>query len=509
MTKQNKDVENDKVLSKDWFKVDTEGFKIQMMEIGIAKLICEIISNSFDEDSVKNIKVEIEKHGNVFHVKVNDDGDGFKDPKEIFTLYADSYKRVDPTKRGRFNLGEKQFIALCLDAYIKTGNKNVVFKGKNRKIKKLSKEFKGTEVFGRIKPETETSKDDVLNFLERIAVPNDKKLFVNGVEKLPIEIVKSFHAKLKTPIASKGKYQRLVNRERDTEVQLIGLSSDDKEGWLYEKGIPICPLVDKIRWNINVQQKVPQVMERNVVNAGYLKSLYSAISENCIEMITNEDAGQGWVSDALESTSVNISRKLLEKRYGNENIIISGIDYRANERAVELGNHLIGGNELSKEIKANLLSNGVLDYASKKFDIDEIEIAESVEENSSMKFFAEICKEVARDSINKEISVRFVSTTHTNELASYGGNRLSWNISSLGKNRFDNPDNPKLLGILIHELAHDKFGSNEGFAHLSNEYLREQERIAGICFSKGISYYVLQILDIYKTKQNTKELYRK
>ena len=477
--------------NKDWFKVDTEGFKTQMMQIGIARLICEIISKSFDEDSVKNIKVEIEKHGNVFHVKVNDDGNGFRNLKEIYTLYADSYKRADPTKRGRFNLGEKQFIALCLDAYIKTGKVNVVFKGKRREIKRLSKKFEGTEVFGRIKPEIETSKDEVMNFLERIAVPSDKKLFVNGVEKLPTEIVKSFNAKLKTPIASKGKYQRLVNRERDTEVQLIDLSSDEEQGWLYEKGIPICPLVDNIRWHINVQQKVPQVMERNVVNAGYLKSVYSAVAENCVDMITDEDAGQSWVSDALESTSGDTSRKLLEKRYGNENVIISGTDYRANERAIELGSHLIGGNELSKDIKANLLSNGVLDYASKKFGTNEIEIAESVEENSSMRFFAEICKEVARDSLKKEISVRFVTTKHTNELASYGGSALYWNVGKLGgKSVFDNPSSPYLLGILIHELAHDKFGNNDGFAHLSHEYLHEQERVAGICFSKGIGHYI-------------------
>ena len=56
------------------FEVDAKGFKVQMEEIGTPRLCAEIISNPLDEDSVKNIKVHITKHGELLHVKVNDVG---------------------------------------------------------------------------------------------------------------------------------------------------------------------------------------------------------------------------------------------------------------------------------------------------------------------------------------------------------------------------------------------------------------------------------------------------
>ena len=37
------------------FEVDAKGFKVQMEEIGSARLIAELVSNSFDEDSVENV----------------------------------------------------------------------------------------------------------------------------------------------------------------------------------------------------------------------------------------------------------------------------------------------------------------------------------------------------------------------------------------------------------------------------------------------------------------------
>jgi len=114
-----------------------------------------------------------------------------------------------------------------------------------------------------------------------------------------------------------------------------------------------------------------------------------------------------------------------------------------------------------------------------------------------MKFFAKICKAVARDTIHKDIQVLYVTTKETQELADYGGNTLRWNVRNMGgKKVFQENMSVQQwafnLGILIHELSHDKYGCNNGFAHHSHEYQNELERIAGICFQKGIDYYVQQ-----------------
>ena len=130
---------------------------------------------------------------------------------------------------------------------------------------------------------------------------------INGVTKEPTPIVKTFTAKLKTPVAS-GKYQRLRELQRETDCYLY--TPQGNVSFLYEKGIPITQLDDNIRWDIDVQQKVPQVTERNVVKASYLKSVYTAIAENCQDLITESDAGETWVSDALENTSAETSKEL-------------------------------------------------------------------------------------------------------------------------------------------------------------------------------------------------------
>jgi len=482
--------ETEKPTMKDWFKVDTHGLAVQMQELGTARLSAELISNSFDEDSVHNITVDIQKHGNIIHIKVNDDGNGFLDKKEIYTLFADSRRRTDPTKRGRFNFGTKQFLSICEDAYIKTGNIQVIFKGAKKVEKRLSKKFIGVEVFGRIR-ESIQSKDDILSFLDRIAVPTDKTLTINGVTKEPTPIVKTFTAKLKTPIAS-GKYQRLRELQRETDCYLY--TPQGNVSFLYEKGIPITQLDDNIRWDIDVQQKVPQVTERNVVKASYLKSVYTAIAENCQDLITEDDAGETWVSDALENTSAETSKTLLTKRYGTDKIAIaSTTDYRANERAEEAGYHLLRSGELNSDITGNLKEDGNLKYAGQEFATTAWEFAESVEATDEMQFFAKVCKTVALDTINKHIEVSFVTTKETEELATYGVNGLTWNVRNMGgKKAFTQPYYTSVLGILVHELAHDKVGQNNGFAHLSHEYLNEMERIAGVCFSRGIEYYVKQ-----------------
>ena len=239
---------------------------------------------------------------------------------------------------------------------------------------------------------------------------------------------------------------------------------------------------------------MPQVTERNVVKASYLKSIYTAIAENCQDLITEDDASETWVSDALENTSEETSKTLLTKRFGTDKIAVaSTTDYRANERAEEAGYHLLRSGELNSDITGNLKSTGSLLYAGQAFSTTAWEFAESVEATTDMQFFAKVCKAVARDTIGKDVTVSFVTTKETEEAATYGHNAITWNVRNMGgKKAFTQPYSGSVLGILVHELAHDKVGQNNGFAHLSHEYLDEMERIAGICFYRGIEYYVKQ-----------------
>tara|TARA_R110002012_G_scaffold64769_1_gene170235 strand:+ start:22649 stop:24115 length:1467 start_codon:yes stop_codon:yes gene_type:complete len=473
--------------NKNWFNVSTQGLKVQCEEIGLKRLTAELIANSFDENSVSKIEVTIKKFGEIFHIRVDDDGEGFKKISDAFTLFDDSGKRIDPTKRGRFNLGEKQWISLCKFAQIDSGKIRITFDDKGRHSEKIAWN-NNCKIFGEIRNKELTSAD-LVNYLNGIIVPKNKILTINGDIAIPKTISNEFKTELPTPVAS-GKFQKLRNLKRETALMLYEIEQDE-QAWLYEQGIPVCKLEDNFEWHVNVHQKIPQVSERNVVKASYLKLIYTAIAEKCTDLIDEDNAGSKWISDALENTNEETTKVILNQKFGTDKIMIAGTDYRANEKAMEAGYKLVKGSELNMDIKSNLKESNLIDYTSKVFSSNNFVGAEVVEPTENMKFFAKVCNEIAEDTIDKSIKVGFI-TTEVKEVANYGGDTLTWNMRFCGgKKAFDDfENNAYLLGVVIHELAHDKIGNNEGFAHLSHEYLHEQERIAGICFKHGIDYYI-------------------
>src|SRR5438094_2612222 len=95
---------------------------------GIHHAIEELVSNAQDED-VTRIDIKFEHvEQRTYRLTVEDDSpEGFKDLSHAYTLFAPSYKKSDPTKRGRFNFGEKWVIAMCDPATISTTTGTVIF----------------------------------------------------------------------------------------------------------------------------------------------------------------------------------------------------------------------------------------------------------------------------------------------------------------------------------------------------------------------------------------------
>ncbi len=472
------------------FEIDTKGFKEQMSEMKPFRLVQEIVSNSFDEKSVRKIVVTLRESGrrkNHYAVSVSDDGDGFIDYRDVFTLYKHSYKRSNPEQRGRFNLGEKQFFAVAETGQVWTGYWFVEFDGDTRKVKKEKRKFKGTLVSAVFKW-THEEFEDVKSSLEKLIVPRDKHFEINGQLIPHRDLIKKFKTRLRTPIENEKK--KMVNVVRETEVELYQ-PLDDEKPWIYEIGIPVTKLLGDIPWIVNVKQKIPQSTSRDVVSEAYLKDLYSAILNNTIDLIKNDDASSTFVQIGMKNAEAPIARQILEKQYGTDKVAIeSTVDSGANERAVQAGYKLVSSGELNQEVVQNLKQYEIIKYAGQEFGRNEFEFAKPVEPTEEMKFFAKVCNEVSKDVNGKHISVSFVTTKDTEEVADYGLSCLTWNVRRCGgKNKF-RTDNEYLLGVLIHELAHNKYGHNNGYGHFSHEFLHEMERIAGIVALKGIQFYV-------------------
>ena len=112
---------------KNYFEIDVKGFK--ELQLGRPKwsFVRELISNAMDED-ITVCTVDIAKEGRkAATITVEDDGAGFDDLKDAYTLFAPTKKRIDPNVRGRFNLGEKELASIAKSMRIESTKGGVQF----------------------------------------------------------------------------------------------------------------------------------------------------------------------------------------------------------------------------------------------------------------------------------------------------------------------------------------------------------------------------------------------
>ena len=97
-----------------WFDVDKAGLAKLLARKGKEFVLFELVQNAWDEDT-RQVQVGLQRiPGTKYaHLMVEDDSpNGFADLSHAFTLFADSAKKQDVNKRGRFNLGEKLVLAV-------------------------------------------------------------------------------------------------------------------------------------------------------------------------------------------------------------------------------------------------------------------------------------------------------------------------------------------------------------------------------------------------------------
>ncbi len=119
---------------RNWFEVSKKG--LRELQEGKPKhfIARELIQNAWDEDT-KKCEFACHFSDGLAEIIVADDSpEGFRDIADAFTLFAPTYKRANPEKRGRFNIGEKQVLALCESARIETTKGTVIFDKKGRHI---------------------------------------------------------------------------------------------------------------------------------------------------------------------------------------------------------------------------------------------------------------------------------------------------------------------------------------------------------------------------------------
>ncbi len=464
----------------DWFTVDKQGLAKLLARKGKAFLLYELIQNALDENT-KRVRVYLDRideggqqvlpAGYARLLVTDDNPNGFADLSHAFTLFAESPKKKDATKRGRFNLGEKLVLAMCERAEIRTTTGAVVFdrdgRHRSRKTTNIGSMFVG------IMKMTKADIEDCTVAVRRLIPPPGVEIYYNDEELAHRERVALLITTLPTEIAdAEGQLRRT---QRQTTV-VIYEPLPGETAMIYEMGIPIVETGD--RYHVNIMQKVPLTIDRENVPPAYLARVRASVVERMCENLTTEDANATWARDAMEHHGNEMERKtvdrLLTLRFGEKRVAFDLSDPEANSLAIAQGFQVVhGGNLSSAEWAAakrtgSILPAGQVTPSPKPFSPDgsPLNVMAEADYPPSILPALDYIQRAAEHLLGKPIRIMLAQKNPGwHVVAAFGQEGILYlNYSRLGERWFSRPLTI-INRLLIHELAHH-YASN----HLSEEY---------------------------------------
>lgn len=459
-----------------WFDVDKDGLaKILEQRGGKQFAVFELIQNTWDENS-SIVEVELNPIDGRPKAKIrvqDDNPEGFIDITHAFTLFAESTKKGDPTKRGRFNLGEKLVLACCDSAVISTTKGKVIFEGNKRRHRNIFMD--SGSVFEGVIKMTHAECDEVCQNVTRLIPPAHIETYFNGKKLETREPICTFEASLSTIISNEEGYFKRTKRKTVVKVYE---PLDGEAPCIYEMGIPIVETEDK--FHVEVCQKVPLNMDRDNVPPSYLKTLRTLVFNHTYDLIKKEEATDSWVREATSDERCNEDAfaSAVKMRFGKKNVSYDPSDPEANKIAVSKGYIVVGGGSLSNGEWNKAREIGIIRPAGqvtpspKPFSPDgnPIETIPPDKWTENMKRVAMLACRLATSRVGISSLVVYMVNLSRSKWphgGAYGSGVLYINMGVLGKNFFEDfPSNMKrVVKFLIHEFGHEYSGD-----HLSSKY---------------------------------------
>lgn len=476
-----------------WFKAHKEGLR-QIAERLVEKrgfgiIGGELYQNVMDTNATQCV-FEVTKIPGTPHARIvvaDNDPDGFPDLSHAYTLFAPSFKKADPTKAGRFNLGEKYVLAFCTEAVIFTTKGTVFFRHDGEREELLRRKRDHGTVFEATIHCTHERLNQLVAYMRRLIVKPGLTLTVNG-ETIPHrEPFKTITVKLPTEVSNDA--GNLSKTVRVTDVDLYE-PAEGEEPMLYELGIPVIETGDK--WHYDVRQKVPLNTERDNVTPAYLRDVRTFVLNETHTRLTEEDTEATWVNEAASDDKVGADaiEAFRVLKYGEKSVAADPFNPEANAEAVSHGYTVIPKHGLTPGQRENLKRGNFLLSSSAAFPTagkgvySDDPNAEPVvpltedEQTEGMKRIGQYTRELARLLLGKQIVVLFVKVpsrqcAHGPWSACYGRghllgkSRFEYNVGVLGQKWFDGGVTEKVDDLILHELGHEFSGN-----HLSEDYYR-------------------------------------
>jgi hypothetical protein len=457
--------------NKEWLTGSKEGLRQLVEDRGKAFLIGELIQNAWDEDGVTEVNIWIEGIAGKSKARISVEDNsprGFENVEDMFTLFNPSKKKKDPTKRGRFNLGEKICLAVCDWAEIISVNCAMIFDSKGRRASKKRRE-KGT-VFTAIVPLTRAEQKEIELYVETLIPPPGMKTTFNGDDLQEREPMKVFNEALPTVFENaEGQFR---NTTRKTDIQVFEPGPDETPH-IYEMGIPV--VETDIKWHVNVLQKVPLNMDRDNVPPSFQRKICTAVMNRMVHELEDEDTSSVWVHEATENPDIEdeVVEQYMDKRFGKKRVQFDPSDLEANKIAVSKGYTVVHGNSLSPKQRANVKrANALLPagqvtpspVATFSTTGKDVTVPQS-KWSDGMEHIVEWTKTLGRELLGAEVFVDVVNDPRNYSACYSRDDGLLFNVRRLGKKWFQRGPKAEVLQLIIHE-----FGHHYAADHLSKEY---------------------------------------
>ena len=481
--------------AKNWFEIDRKGLAKLIERRGKGAIVMELISNALDADGTTRVEVVLEPEQGVpqatIVVRDNAPG-GFTDISHAWTVFAESERKAYPTKRGRYDVGEKLVLALCNEASIVSTKGAVLFDSRGRHSMKARRE-RGTEFQGiaRInRAELAEIKED----LKKLIPPVGVAIVVNGQElpaRTPLKIIE---ATLPTEIADAEGFLRRTARK--TTIHIYE-TLPGEIAMLYELGVPVVETSDK--FHADVQQKCVLNMDRDNVTPSYLRDVRTLVVNAMHDQLTEADGNATFVNEALadEDVTAEAANKALDLKFSEKRAIWDASDREANMNLESQGYTLIKGGQLTgpqwanaKKHDPNLRPAGQIAPTKKAlFSADgEDKWVPREKWTPAMHAVVEYTIGVCHDLLNVPVTVTILSDITQGYAACFGDLGFVYNLGRLGHAFFDACEHGPtraLNQLIIHELGH---GMPGGANHLAAEYHEGLCRLGARFVHRALKY---------------------
>lgn len=454
---------------REWFTVDKDGLAKVLGRRGKAFAMLELIQNAWDAPGATQVEVTLKlaARGRTLLIVEDNSPNGFSDLAHAYTLFKESDKKTDPTKRGRFDVGEKLVLALCDCARICTTRGTLLFDQAGRR--ELPEKRDQGSLIRCVVQMTKVEMEETLVWTRKLLPPAGILTRVNGESIAARPPMAAFQARLQTEKSNAAGFLRRV--ERQTEVKLHE-PLPGEPAMLYEMGIPIVQTGDK--WHYDVAQKIPLTLDREGVTPSFLRDLRLAVFNHMHEQIQAEDINSPWIEQVVAEIDCapGAVKTYLDRRFSEKRVAYDPSDPEANKLAVSKGYTVVTGSMMSSGAWKNsknaqaILPAGQVTPSPKPYSPEGPPLNLFKEITLDMREVEQHAMAIAREVLKREISVTFANDAAWPFSATYGPGRLTFNVGRLGRRWFSLARNRKgVNALLIHEFGHE-YSSD----HLSEDY---------------------------------------